>query len=136
MMSMSARTAACLPPALLLISCQPQFIDPIISEKLRICGTVADQIEAVRDAAEETDLEFSYGANPAEFEGKVTFRLVGQTHDILLMNSQAASQFELRAYDLTEHTRGSVAARKSVDTLRARLIADEKLRCAPDAGEP
>lgn len=121
--------------ALWLISCQPQYIDPIISEDLQLCGTVAAQIESVRDAAEQTGLDFSYGANPAEFEGQVTFRLVGETHEIVLMNFQAASQFELRGYDLTAHTSGSVAARKSADTLRAQLVADEKLRCAPDEGE-
>lgn len=102
---------------------------PKVQREIRLCGSVEKKIKVVSDIAKEKGVDLSYGTNPADFEGQVTFRLFGEGYEVLLYNFEKNDLFELHLYEDGNDNSASDAALRKTESIYRAIASSVFLKC-------
>lgn len=109
-MQLRSLLASILLGATLMSGCKPSYEKPLLSEEISLQMSIPETVCLVREIASDLSLSFHYGTFTDDRGGHASFRLIGESFEIIMVDSGRPANFLVQLYSSSLHNDQTQAA--------------------------
>jgi hypothetical protein len=105
----------------LLSGCHAKTRLPLMAEDVRICNDTAEVVSFVKRISDNQNLSFHYSTYKIDYGTQVTFLLIGDGYEIVLLNTFSQDEYTLRVYQMKDGDAHRIEVEKAYQRFKQAL---------------